>query len=718
MDHNQESDEEIGENQSIEEELGEKQSSGEEMSQNQSSDEELGEEMSQNQSSEEETEVEERPRWLNLERPRWLNLEGPRCIISDPAQPHYLIYRAKSETKYNCFSCGEKDVTWKKPYGDTHYDCTVCNLEFHDRCVDVPSKMIHPFHPQHPLSLIFLNNKTGVIVNTNFREFVNTLDPEQQYNFDLIDILKYLQTFDPNSNIIFDKCTWCRKDLRSWFYRCSICNFSLDFLCALKTPPLTIQNPKSHHHSLVLFPQPLSFPCYACGKSNMLEASYACYQCNYFVHETCVDLPRVMKITRHPHRLSHIPFHPAKLSSCRVCYKNVDVKYGQYSCSQEDCSYVVHSTCATHEKIWGGEELEWEPEESDQTEDYAPYKNMGGDLIEHFSHINHYLRLKKYDGIRDPKRQCRACIRPIMSHDFYNCIECDFFLHQVCANLPKKLDHALHRHPLFLVDSSGPNITCSACSRCSTGFKYICKEYGCRRDFQLDINCVLVPECLTHKGHEEHKNRRKTKHEEHLLFISTCYSDDEEFICQSCKKRVRGDHLHCTLCEYVLCYKCATIPNEIYYKYDENPRSLCFGKSGVDDSKDHDGDDHDGEDDDDGAVDSEDGVYWCEVCEKTLDPTVWFYTNKERCSTIHHECLFGDTTYMKSGHKFIDYRGMQVQVISNGSSSRPICCVCHHHCPHPVYLKFYMGSGTFMGDYCSISCLSDRVGSGTFMGGY
>ncbi|CAA7016714.1 unnamed protein product [Microthlaspi erraticum] len=108
-----------------------------------------------------------------------------------------------------------------------------------------------------------------------------------------------------------------------------------------------------------------------------------------------------------------------------------------------------------------------------------------------------------------------------------------------CANLPRKLDHALHKHPLFL-------------------------DPGLR---ELDINCILVPEWFTHKSHQQH-----------LLFISTSYNAADEILCQGCKGSIRGDHLHCTLCEFAICYKCATIPDEIYYKYDEHPLSLCYGK--------------------------------------------------------------------------------------------------------------------------------------------
>lgn len=115
---------------------------------------------------------------------------------------------------------------------------------------------------------------------------------------------------------------------------------------------LLSQYPKGHHHSLIFLPRPLLVPCDACGLVNSVEPSYACFQCSYMAHQSCIVLPRVIKITRHPHRLHYIPYRSPMSSLCRICYKKVDVKYGQYSCDIEGCVYVAHSKCATHVTVW------------------------------------------------------------------------------------------------------------------------------------------------------------------------------------------------------------------------------------------------------------------------------------------------------------------------------------------------------------------------------
>ncbi|CAN6993160.1 unnamed protein product [Brassica oleracea var. botrytis] len=355
-------------------------------------------------------------------------------------------------------------------------------------------------------------------------------------------------TLDPGKSAwgsIYDNCTWCGNYIPSSsphpsstvFYRCSICNFCLDTSCAQNNPPLTIENPKGHHHSLVFFPRPLLLPCDACGLVDRSGPSYACFQCNYMVHQLCVDLPRVIKITRHPRRLSYSPYLlPPPNSLCRICYKTVDIKYGQYSCKDEDCSYILHSKCATHVMVWDGKELEWEPEEV-VTEDIAPFKNVGDGLIEHFGH-EHHLKLEKYDSIRDAKKQCQACVLPIVLHDFYNCIQCDYFLHIVCAGLPRKLDHALHNHSIFLDPFPPPNdsdfnhLQCSACSRTSSGFKYKCYEKDCKIHwFKIDVTCCRVPEYSTQKFHE------------HPIFIAPYNYDHEIYPCNGCKRHLTKTRL-------------------------------------------------------------------------------------------------------------------------------------------------------------------------------
>ncbi|WZZ61155.1 hypothetical protein YC2023_061262 [Brassica napus] len=123
-------------------------------------------------------------------------------------------------------------------------------------------------------------------------------------------------------------------------------------------------------------------------------------------------------------------------------------------------------------------------------------------------------------------RRCQACALPICDDIIYSCMECDdFILHQTCAHIPRKKQHAIHPHPISLqVDSQE---WCRACGRQSTGFMYVCHSLGCK-------------------------------------FILDKYSS------VSC--------LNCGECDFALCFSCATLPNKLRYKHDEHFLILSYNK--------------------------------------------------------------------------------------------------------------------------------------------
>ncbi|KAJ0263935.1 hypothetical protein HA466_0023770 [Hirschfeldia incana] len=553
------------------------------------------------------------------------------CPRSHPDHPHTLSIRI-GEAIY-CYSCGNQP--------DVYYYCTTCRVDFKDDCLFHSNKITHPYHLQHPLTYFLLNTKS---------EINNTIP------------------------FILDACSWCGNKPDSWVYSCYICSFCLCVPCSKNTPPLTIAKPKSHHHPLLFLPRPLLVPCDACGLVRASEASYTCFQCSYMVHESCMSLPRVTKLTRHSHRLSHTPFRPPSVLSCGVCYRAVDVRFGQYSCDHEDCSYVVHSKCATHNEVWDGRELEWEPESQEETEDVASFKKVGDDLIKYFSH-EHHLKIENYDAVRDAKKQCEACILPIDPRCFYGCTQCDYSLHEVCAGLPRKLDHPLHKHRLVL-DPAPLNdydyMNCSTCYRTSSGFRYKCIEEECRhRTCHIDLRCISIPECtFTHKSHE------------HPLFISVSYGLGGWVTCQICQIRCGRAILHCSKCEFTMCFRCATIPTELHYKHDhKHPLSLCYGES-----------------------DDDVGKYWCEICEMEVDSKKWFYMCNQCCITVHRECIFNSSIYMKSGSTF-DWNGYLVRTDSTNSPTRQLCAVCEERCTFSVCYTLVHEYGWDDKALCSFRCL-------------
>ncbi|KAL1208552.1 hypothetical protein V5N11_008031 [Cardamine amara subsp. amara] len=194
---------------------------------------------------------------------------------------------------------------------------------------------------------------------------------------------------------------------------------------------------------------------------------YICFQCDFVIHGKCIGLPRVININRHDHRISFTPHLGAWYSKCGVYRKSISQYYGAYSCSV--CpNYAVHSRCAMGPYVCDFRELEGIP---DDAEDIAQFKEVGDNLICHFSHKEHTLRLHHEDTIKDEHKQCEACIHPVGFGSIYVCEERCFFLHEKCDNLPMKTKFAFDIVS-YTLESVHKLVECNFCRILSDGFKY------------------------------------------------------------------------------------------------------------------------------------------------------------------------------------------------------------------------------------------------------
>lgn len=168
-----------------------------------------------------------------------------------------------------------------------YYYCPTCDLEFHSGCHLLPPKVSHPFHLHHSLTLT--SSDPSFLSSNNL--LIGILYPPVQ---------KSLISISDGNHV---KCKYCQRHVKDRYYHCSVCNFSLDINCALNSPPLTIENQKIHDRTLSLFHKRVPLPCDVCGFSldTTWDPVYSCQLCSYIVHKKCIYLPRVIKITRHPH---------------------------------------------------------------------------------------------------------------------------------------------------------------------------------------------------------------------------------------------------------------------------------------------------------------------------------------------------------------------------------------------------------------------------------
>ena len=306
--------------------------------------------------------------------------------------------------------------------------------------------------------------------------------------------------------------------------------------------------------------------------------------------------------------------------------------------------------------MWDGIELENIPEEELDT---APYKVIAEGVISHVSHEEHNLLLIK-DVIKDGGNEdihCEACARPISSEKHYKCMECDFILHEECANLPLKKRHGLSTGILSLLfgkDISEQLFKCVACHRVGSGFSY----YD-GKDVVLDVRCASLSFFRHHKLHP------------HTLFLTT----EDRDTCIACGEK-KLSVLHCVECEHSLDYKCATLPLVIKHRCDAHYLVLSSGEEAP-------------------------GKYWCEICEAETNPEKWFYTCNDCGVVCHIGCVMGDFSNLKPG--VIMGKGFKFEVFLNDHDSRPRCTMCDSRCRFPMYLKYTSES---LEQYiCSKSCL-------------
>ncbi|ESQ42313.1 hypothetical protein EUTSA_v10013207mg [Eutrema salsugineum] len=501
--------------------------------------------------------------------------------------------------------------------GTDYYFCVGCDERYHKECVESPLQIKHPFHPRHSLQL-FLTPRGC------------------DYH-----------------------CAHCLTYLTLKSYHCTSCNLNLDPICAMKQLPIVKNHPKRHVHPLTFFPRQDSLACNVCGVIKKFNPTYVCVPCDFVAHRNCIYFPFVIKISRHRHRVAFTSSLPSGEWFCGVCRREIDNHYGAYACQKHCNNYFVHTRCALRGDVWDGVELEGVPEEPDVV--VEPFERIAEGIILHFTHA-HQMRLE-VSLVYDRTKICQACVLPIYEGSFYACMDqCDFILHDACANAPRRIHHPLHPHPLTLkavavtFEDDG-QFHCNACAQRGCGFVYECQvEEEC---FQLDVMCASISEPFHYHGHK------------HPLFLAL--DPDEKHQCHICKGGY-SKLLNCIECDFVVCFMCAALPYKVRYKHDKHFLTFCNWQE---------------------ASDSD----WCEICEGKLivgendfkfyvvgygiEGTTGFYGCNECCTTLHIHCLLGKQRYMKPGQTiYVTMKSRSCRILHNNSNSRPICSgrKCQRRC--------------------------------------
>ncbi|TXG66065.1 hypothetical protein EZV62_007340 [Acer yangbiense] len=185
--------------------------------------------------------------------------------------------------------------------------------------------------------------------------------------------------------------------------------------------------------------------------------------------------------------------------------------------------------------------------------------------IQHFSHPEHTLNL--VDSIEESKvPKCSGC-NEVMCFPGYACesAKCKFYLHKSCAELPPKILHPLHPHPLTCsLTDDDEVLICDGCRDLyGSGFNFSCSWCG----FNLDAKCA------SKQDQEYHQTFKKLTlfrfYHKHALKLCNLPKLDETVPCCCCRQIIStGSSAYCCLeCGIIIHESCTEIPMEIHHPF-------------------------------------------------------------------------------------------------------------------------------------------------------
>ncbi|XP_073138906.1 uncharacterized protein [Henckelia pumila] len=456
----------------------------------------------------------------------------------------------------------------------------------------------------------------------------------------------------PNDNDIANKkCIKCGQICKNYTYSIPT-NHYFHPLCLLHLEIVTKH--RSHDHPLSAMRKEICAFCNACGEEER-GFFWSCQTCDYWISQDCALIQPVAMHASHSHPLvlfyNNLDIDPRlffNFDFCRICRECIGVK-SFYSCGI--CQYSVHLKCikSSIRNMTPGEE--WRK------------------LIVHFP---------------APKKGT------VFFSSIANIIEQEEEVDGTSTSISASRPEKCHEHQLILRGTStsvvddmedGSKTLCNGCINPinSTTPYYPCSVAQCH--FLLHDLCAKLPSRIKGKFHNPSPWFLFTKCEE---FVSV-------FCCLFCKYEYTYIRYYkCTTCPaFNIHLRCALLPREVRHKFDEHPLQLIADGGNLV-----------------GLSIYRDWKYlencgFCEVCEKPMDPNIWFYYCSECDQYFHVNCIpsVGKMSKMKFGGT-LDHVGCHehpvtsVRMLTIGSQK---CTYCN---------KIIQG---FQDDYWAFHCESCNV---------
>jgi hypothetical protein len=222
---------------------------------------------------------------------------------------------------------------------------------------------------------------------------------------------------------------------------------------------------------------------------------YTCTQCRFFLHKSCVELPRKMSHPLHQHPFILLVKPPVvyKYFHCNGCHCNGFV----YHC-HDKCNFKLDVQCSLRSSIMNHEGHEHQlilvstldrekcnSCDNDRIIFRCTYTNDCKFTLDfRCATLPAIIRYKSYEQLftlcyksevdSDNEYYCDICEQPRNpKHWFYYCVDFDFPSHPKCIlgecpniKFGKTFTFDIHEHPLAFVDmSKGAHPPCNKCGR-------------------------------------------------------------------------------------------------------------------------------------------------------------------------------------------------------------------------------------------------------------
>ncbi|WOG83448.1 hypothetical protein DCAR_0102623 [Daucus carota subsp. sativus] len=323
-------------------------------------------------------------------------------------------------------------------------------------------------------------------------------------------------------------------------------------------------------------------------------------------------------------------------------------RYWIYYCA--DCRYFAHVHCAlSAEYVYGNENDDMgDVEGSDLVHlpicDDEPY--LFYQLIQQFANkfsISTNEESRKADIISECRSGhslilfdnsttesvvetniCDGCVQPLLSppHPFYGCLDCNFFLHTLCATeLPREIENRLTKFTRCYETSKPFDFyVCGVCDRFCNGVMY----YDETNKYWVDVLCAALPSKIKHDCHK------------------WCYGN------------IDHHSWACKICDYYIHIKCALKKGTIKHRWDEHHLSLVYP-----------------------PVKGHPQAFNCELCSVDINPNFWFYYCVNCDTSFHALCVDQDVySNIKYGGMVKDDNLHQHLIRLNGCRQKFKCAEC------------------------------------------